>query len=331
MNYLQFTGGIALTAAVTFAARELIQLPVFNILGAMIVAVIAGMGLRALWGSAAVPVQPGISFTAQYILRAGIVLMGLRLNIHDIWAAGWQTMALDISVVILTIGFIYSLGRRYMVEKKLSTLLAVGTGVCGAAAIGAIAPIIKAKEEDVAVSVAIVALLGTVFTVSYIALLPLLGMTPHAFGTFAGSTLHELGHVIAAAEPNGTESGEMAILVKLGRVAMLTPVAFVLNWLYTSGRREQAKEQSASLPVPLFLIGFLAAAGVNTFGLVPAEFKGILIGASSFLLTMAMAAMGLNVNWSAFVRVGRNPVLVCLTGSVLLSVYGLTMIRIAGF
>lgn len=325
-----FFGGIALAAVIALGSRYATQYPVLSVLGAMVIAVILGMIVRALWGGSAMPMQPGVSFTAKYLLRAGIVLMGLRLNLQDIWHAGWQTIALDMSVVVLTIGLISYLGRRYTVEKKLTTLLAVGTGVCGAAAIGAIAPIIKAKEEDVAVSVAIVALLGTAFTVLYITLLPVLDLTPQAYGVFAGSTLHELGHVIAAAEPDGTDSGEMAILVKLGRVAMLTPVAFVLSWAY-SRRKASTASAPAQLPVPLFLIGFLATAAANTFSLLPDGLVRLLIPASTFLLTMAMAAMGLNVNWPAFVRVGHNPVLVCLMGSVLLSAYGLTMIRFMGF
>jgi uncharacterized integral membrane protein (TIGR00698 family) len=328
MDYKKTGGGIAVTIGITLVARYLIQFPVLRVLGAMVVAVIAGMLIKACWGAAQLPVQRGVSFTARYILRAGIVLMGLRLNLLDIWDAGWQTMALDLSVVLLTISVIYLLGRKYTVGKKLTILIAVGTGVCGAAAIGAIAPIIKAKEEDVALSVGIIALLGTVFAVSYIALLPFLGLSPHAFGVFAGSTLHELGHVIAAAEPDGPDSGEMAILVKLGRVAMLTPVAFFFNWFFNIHKTNESP--ATSLPVPLFLIGFLAAAAVNTFSLLPAEFVKLLISSSGFMLTMAMAAMGLNVNWSSLISVGYHPALICLAGSILLSVYGLTVIRLMG-
>lgn len=203
MNYTRLFPGIALAVALAAIARQFAKLPILSVLGAMIIAIFLGIMLRAIAPFLLKQCQEGIGFSAKYLLRLGIVLMGLRLDLNDIIAAGWQTLALDLFAVIFTISVIQVLGRRFTVEKKLTTLLAVGTGVCGAAAIGAIAPLIRAKDEDVAVSVAIIALLGTVFSVSYIALLPLLGLNPHEFGTFAGATLHELAHVIAAAEPDG--------------------------------------------------------------------------------------------------------------------------------
>lgn len=328
MKRNSLAGGIILAAALALAARFASKLPVLSIFGAMIVAILLGMAFRKCWEASVVPFQAGIGFTSKYILRLGIILMGLRLNLNDILTAGWQTMALDLSIVLFALAVIHLLGRRYTVENKLTTLIAVGTGVCGAAAIGAIAPVIRAKDEEVAVSVAIIALLGTVFSIGYIALTPLLGMSEQAYGTFAGSTLHELAHVIAAAEPDGAATGETAILVKLGRVALLAPVAMVLGWYYN--RHKKTVAAAGNFPVPWFLFGFLAAALVNTFGLLPDGFTAALVTASTFLLTMAMAAMGLNVNWAAFTRVGRSPAMICLIGSALLSLYGLTVIRWMG-
>lgn len=325
MNYARLFPGIALTIALAAIARQFAKLPILSVLGAMIIAIFLGIMLRALVPDTIRHCQAGVSFTAKYLLRLGIILMGLRLDLNDIIAAGWETIALDLFAVVFTISIIHLLGRKFTVEKKLTTLLAVGTGVCGAAAIGAIAPLIRAKDEDVAVSVAIIALLGTVFSVAYIALLPMLGLNPHDFGTFAGATLHELAHVIAAAEPDGPISGETAILVKLGRVAMLTPVAMFIGWLYS---RKQTEGAETDLPVPWFLFGFIGMALVNTIGILPDSITGSLIIASSFLIAMAMAAMGLNVNMASFARVGHNPVLICLIGSALLSISGLAIVRI---
>lgn len=325
MNYTRIFPGIVLAVTLAAIARQSAKIPILSVLGAMIVAIFLGIMLRATAPFLLKQCQEGIGFSAKYLLRLGIILMGLRLDLNDIIAAGWQTLALDLFAVIFTISVIQVLGRRFTVESKLTTLLAVGTGVCGAAAIGAIAPLIRAKDEDVAVSVAIIALLGTAFSVCYIALLPMLGLNPHEFGTFAGATLHELAHVIAAAEPDGPISGETAILVKLGRVAMLTPVAMFIGWLYS---RKHQPGEDASLPVPWFLFGFMGMALVNTWGLMPEGLAGMLIAASSFLITMAMAAMGLNVNLASFARVGHNPVLICLIGSVLLSITGLAIVRV---
>jgi len=320
MKRIAILKGVALAAVIGLAARQLAQLPGLSILGAMVIAIIAGMVFRGFLQARVITVQPGVSFTAKYLLQIGVALMGLRLNLQDIVAAGWQTVFLDLAVIIFTIGLIHLLGERYFVRKRLTTLIAVGTGVCGAAAIGAVAPMIRAKDEDVAIAVAIIALLGTAFSISYIVLLPILGLSPYAFGTFVGSTLHEVAHVVAASDPGGAVSSDTAILVKLGRVAMVIPVAIFFGWSYK--RRSGQNGKLDPFTVPWFLFGFLACAVFNTYHLLPQSLMMSLQVISAFLLTMAMAAMGLNVNWQSFKKVGRNPVLICFIGSILLSFFG---------
>lgn len=320
----QFAIGFGLTILMTLISRLLVQLPLLNIMGAMVVAILAGIAFRAAGEKITAAGQAGVGFTAKYILRAGIILMGVRLNFTDIWAAGWQTLLLDISVIIFAISLIQFLGHRLKVTDKLAALIAVGTGVCGAAAIGGVAPMIKAKEEDVAVSVTIIALLGTLFTVLYTAILPLLGLSPYEFGTFSGSTLHELAHVIAASAADGQNSSDIAIIVKLGRVALLAPVALLFGWFYA--RREQQAVSLTRLPIPWFIFGFLLMAGCNTYHLFSSHLAALLTDASIFLLTMAMAAMGLNVKLSEFKRVGYTPIVIGLIGSALLSLWGRLLI-----
>lgn len=316
--------GIGLACAVALMSRLLIKLPVISILGAMVTAILLGMLLRAVAAKPVIAAQSGVRFSSKYILRAGIILMGVRLNFTDIVAAGWQTILLDILVIAFAISLIRYLGKKFKVQDELATLVAVGTGVCGAAAIGGVAPLIRAKEENVAVSVTIIATLGTLFTVLYTALLPVLGLSPYEFGTFSGATLHELAHVIAAASPEGQISSDIAIIVKLGRVALLAPVAILFGLLYA--RKSEQTLQVDRLPVPWFIFGFLLMAGFNTYHLFPAGLTALLSDTSLFLLTLAMAAMGLNVSFDDFKRIGFNPILITLIGSVLLSIFGRTLI-----
>lgn len=321
MSYqTKFSYGLLLTVGLAFAARTIAHFPYAGIVGPMVTAILLGIALRTVGDSVVTEGQPGISFAAQKLLRLGIILMGIRLNMADILAAGWQTILLDLLVIAFAITFIHYLGHRLGVERDLTTLVAVGTGVCGAAAIGAVAPVIKAKEEDVTVAVTIIAVLGTVFTVAYTTLAPVLGLSPQGYGTFVGSTLHEIAHVIAAAATDGQDSSSIAILVKLGRVAFLAPVTLLIGYLYA--RRGHADVKLSTLPIPWFLFGFLGMAAVNTFGLLPANLAGQAADASVFLLTMSMAAMGLNVRYSAFLRTRSQPILICFVGSVLLSLFG---------
>lgn len=319
-----YAAGLVLATLVALLARQLVTLPGLSVLGTMVTAILFGIIVRTTAEKIVLPGQAGVGFTAKYILRAGIILTGIRLNISDILAAGWQTIALDILVILFAITVITILGRRLDIEEKLVTLVAVGTGVCGAAAIGAVAPLIRAKNEDVAISVTIIATLGTLFTIIYTATLPVLAMNPHEFGIFAGSTLHELAHVIAAAAPAGPESSDTAILVKLGRVAFLAPVAMVFGWLYSKNDRQNLS--LSKLPIPWFILGFLVMAVLNTYHIFSAYAVHFLINGSMFLLTMAMGAMGLNVRLSDFKRVGHKPVIICLCGSILLSLFGRLLI-----
>lgn len=327
-NLSSMTLGCGSAVLLTLASRFLVQFPGFNVLGAMVIAILTGILLRAAGETLAVTGQAGVNFTAKYILRAGIILMGVRLNFADILAAGWQTLILDIAVILFAIPLICFLGRQFHVPEKLAALIAVGTGVCGAAAIGGVAPLIKAREDDVAASVTIIAVLGTLFTVAYTALLPILGLSPYEFGTFSGATLHELAHVIAAAAPDGQTSSDIAIIVKLGRVALLAPVAIAFGWIYV--RREQQAVTLSRLPVPWFIFGFLIMAACNTYQLFPASLVGHMSSVSIFLLTMAMAAMGMNVKLSQFKRVGYSPVGIGFIGSVLLSIFGRSLIWLLG-
>ncbi|HMM20131.1 MAG TPA: putative sulfate exporter family transporter [Selenomonadales bacterium] len=319
MQHTGFIWGIGIAVVLSFLARGFAQLPYIGMIGPMITAILLGIACRAFFGAAVAKGQAGISFTAQKLLRLGIILMGFRLNIGEIIAAGWHTLLLDILVITFALVVINRLGKKFGVAKDLATLVAVGTGICGAAAIGAVAPVIKAKEEDVTVAVTIIAVLGTVFALAYTALIPFLGLSPHGYGTFVGSTLHELAHVIAAAAPDGPDSSSVAILVKLGRVAFLVPVTLIIGYLHTRG---QAALRLSSLPVPWFLFGFLGMAAVNTLDLLSADMVRLLVDASVFFLVMAMGAMGLNVRYADFLRTRSGPVLICLIGSLLLGVFG---------
>ncbi|MZP30731.1 putative sulfate exporter family transporter [Heliobacterium undosum] len=345
MQYRWTTGGILLTALLALSAQQMVRLFPFTVFGALVSAILLGMAVRAAAGDRLVPLKPGFAFSAKVLLRLGIILMGVRLNLADIAAAGWRMLALDLSVIVFAVTVIHFLGKRLSVEERLTTLIAVGTGVCGAAAIGAAAQAVKAKDEEVAVSVTLISLLGTLFTVMYTILLPVLALSPQQYGTFVGATLHEIAHVVAAAAPAGAIGSDQAILVKLGRVILLAPVVMALDWYYRgragradggvgsggvgaadegepNGKRNDKPKDKPRLPVPWFVLGFLVMALLNTYHVFSPALTAGLVTASLFLLAMAMAGMGLNVWAGDFKRVGAAPVLMGLGGSILLSLFG---------
>jgi uncharacterized integral membrane protein (TIGR00698 family) len=193
----------------------------------------------------------------------------------------------------------------------------------------------KASDEETAIGAATVAVLGTIFTLVYTLLYPVLGLTAHGYGVFAGATLHEIAHVIAAAAPGGKEAVDLAVIVKLTRVALLVPVAVLIGiWAGRAERkakREAAKRPSwKSLPIPWFIVGFVAMSGVNTLSVIPAAWTNQAVVIAYLLIAMAMAGLGLNVDIASFRRLGLKSFAAGLIGSILLSGVGFTLVHLFG-
>lgn len=320
--------GIALTATLAVLAGRIAELPGFSIMGIMIISIMLGVVWKSVMD---VPVGAsiGITFSSKFLLRAGIILMGLRLNFSQIWEAGLSVVMIDMIVIAFTLIVMISLGKWLKVDKTLGALIAVGTAVCGAAAIVAVAPLIGAKKEQTAISVACIAILGTIGSLIFIVLYPYLGLDPYTYGVFAGSTLHELAHVIAAGVPGGDVGSETAILVKLGRVALLIPVALILGYFFRSEENSTPEKKNwRNLPIPWFIFGFLAMSLVNTLGILPDSFTKWLIATSVFLMSVAMAGLGLSINIADFKKVGRNTVVTAILGFIALAILGQVLIAV---
>ncbi|MBY0011349.1 YeiH family protein [Paenibacillus typhae] len=333
--------GLLLTLALAIGAKYLAVLPLLGVMGQLVLAILLGIILRA---AAGVPERaaPGIQFSAKKLLRAGIILLGLRLNITDIIQAGPKVLAIAVIHIVFTLITVYLLGKAMNIDRRLGILTACGTAICGAAAVAAVAPQIKADDNEIAVSAATVAVLGTIFTMVYIAAYPLLGLSEAGYGIFAGATLHEVAHVLAASAPVGQQAADLAVIVKLSRVALLAPVALGLGlWENRRLRKQTAEERkdsrnsdvkstSRSFPVPWFIGGFLVMSGVNTLGFLPGKLTADLLVLAYLLLAMAMAGLGLGIDLTTFGRLGRKPFAAGLAGSMLLSLLGYVLIHVMG-
>lgn len=309
--------GILLTFGLAMLASLIAKLPFFSILGIMILAILLG----ALWGNTlSIPTGAGagVKFSSKVLLRAGIILLGFRLNLQEIVAAGPAVFVVDVIVIAFTMMFMLFLGKAFGINKQLASLLAAGTAICGAAAIVAIAPIVKSKEEHTAIAVSCIAVLGTIGAIMYIMLFPLLPISEQEYGMLVGATLHELAHVIAAGISGGDLSADSAVLVKLGRVLLLIPVAFVISYLFNRKSHQDPAKKSRlkDFPFPWFILGFLSISLINTFSTIPNQALDILLLLSTYLLAMGMAGLGLNIKWGDFVKVGVKPVGTAVLGFV---------------
>lgn len=330
-----FAEGMALTLGIAIIAQQLAKLPMLSIMGPMVLAILFGMAVRSAMNVPAT-MSTGIAFSSKKLLRCGIILLGMRLNMSDLVQAGPKVFVLALICLIAGIALVYGFSRWLGVEKKLGFLTACGTGICGAAAVAAISPQVKATEEDTAISAATVAILGTIFTLIYTGLYSVLGLSAQGYGLLSGSTLHEIAHVLAAAAPGGKEAEDMALLVKLTRVALLVPVAILAGWWVQRSENDGNPQKASggsrwkSLPIPWFILGFLLMAGVNTLHLVSDEASRLIIQLAYLLLAMAMGGMGLQVNFSSLRKKGMKSFVAGLIGSILLSCIGFALIHLFG-
>lgn len=316
--------GTFLTLILAVVSNQIAKFPFFSVMGIMIISILLGMTWKIVMNIPA-EYSPGITFSSKYLLRLGIILMGLRLNFQQIINSGFSIILIDIIVICFTLAVIMYLGKLASVDRELTALIAVGTAVCGAAAIIAVAPLIKAKKEYVALSVACIAIIGTIGAIVYIFLYPYIELNPEQYGVLVGSTLHELAHVVAAAVPSGDIGSDSAIVVKLGRVALLIPVAILLGIMFNKKSKETKRNQKRKLkdlPVPWFIFGFLGCSLLNTFVVIPPVIIDALIILSVFFMSMAMAGLGLGINFIDFKKTGIRPIFIGVLGFIALAAIG---------
>lgn len=269
-------------------------------------------GLRTVVGGVA---RPGLSFAGKRLMRLGVVLLGLKLSVGDILGLGWATVGLVLVVVAATLTGTVWLGRRLGLPGDQPLLVATGYSICGASAICAVSEARKSEERDVATSVALVTLCGTLA----IAVLPLLqqplGLDAGEFGRWVGAGVHDVGQVVATAQTAGEYALGQAVLVKLMRIALLAPLvaAVVLSARARYGRGAAHAEAAGAQPdgaparpplVPLFVAGFLFMVAVRTTGLLPAGALDFAATVQELLLAAALFGLCSAVHLPTLARTG---------------------------
>lgn len=316
--------GMALALVLALLSTGLAKLPGLSVMGPLTIALLLGIAIRARVGlppSTAV----GIKTSARTVLRLGIVLMGARLDFRLVAAAGPKLMLLVSSLIALGLFAIPRIGRRFLVPERLGMLLAVGTSICGASAVVAAAPVVKAPQEDVTLAVALCGILGTLGVFLFMLVGPFLGLTTPQLAILAGASLHEVAQVMAAAFSWGTEAGDLGTLVKLSRVVLLAPALVVLS-VVTGGGIKSMKFTWQDPPIPYFVLGFLGMGVLASSGYMPAPVKSGLSTSSVFLMTMAMGAMGLNTPLELLKAAGARVFQAGILGFLLLCGVGYALI-----
>lgn len=256
---------------------------------------------------------PGIVFCSKRILRIGIILYGFKLTFQDITAVGLPAIIIDAIVVIVTILLGVFVGRLLKMDRSIALLTACGSAICGAAAVMGVDGAIRPKPYKTAVSVATVVIFGTLSMFLYPILYRagIFDMPADQMGIFAGSTIHEVAHVVGAGNPMGPEISDSAIIVKMIRVMMLVPVLLVIAFFVARDveNREDGSGEKTKIQVPWFAIMFLLVICFNSLDLLPASVVSFITTLDTFLLTMAMTALGAETSIEKFKKAGFKPFL----------------------
>lgn len=321
--FAAWTAGVVFTFFIALLGYWLAKLPGFDHVGQMASAIIIAVIIRQIFGYPWI-IRSGINFSSKTLLRLAIILYGLKLNINTVFQDGLSLLARDIIVIVFAIFLMMWLAKKLKADQNISLLLGVGTGVCGAAAIAAVAPIVKSKDEDTAIGVGIIALVGTIFAIAYTLLRPILPLSPVEYGIWSGMSLHELAHVALAAAPAGEDPLAMALLAKLGRVFLLVPLCLILIYFIKRKNKGERENQTGKITFPWFLLGFILMSIFGSYVLgthipVQQEFMDRISQLTTWCLTAAMVGLGLNVSLHDLRQKALRPLAAMLITSVCLS------------
>lgn len=283
----------------------------------MLFALLLGMALNFLAVDG--PCKAGIEFTARTVLRLGVALLGMRITLDQIASLGWKPVALVITLVVVTILVSVVVAKALGFSRLFGMLTGGATAICGASAALALAaalPQHPRKEHATLFTVIGVSALSTLAMILYPMIAQWLHLSPAHAGVFLGATIHDVAQVVGAGYSMSTETGDIATVVKLMRVAMLLPV-IVCAAVIT---RRQGLEAGGQRPplLPWFAVGFLLLACVNSTGWVPAVVQGGINDLSRGCLVVAISALGMKTQLKALASVGVKPIALMVGESVFL-------------
>lgn len=286
---------------------KLVGGPVFGILFGLII---------AFWKRPKV-LESGIKFSSKKILQYAIILLGFGMNINQVLSVGSQSIL--VIVCTLTAAFLtaWLVGKALKLPGKTTTLIGVGTAICGGSAIAATAPVIDADDQDVAYAISTIFLFNIIACFIFPPLGRLMGMSDTGFGMWAGTAINDTSSVTAAAGSFSDAAYQFATVVKLTRTLMIIPITLVLALVTSKKKKAQGQQGGGSFNFvkifPWFILGFIAASVICSLNLIPADVSSFLNQLSKFGIVVAMVAIGLNTNIKQLVSNGMRPIVLGLS------------------
>lgn len=307
--------GLVLIAAIACASEYLATLSVINTLGlsALTIAIVLGIVIgNTFFGKISTYTDTGVDFSKNNLLRLGIIFYGFRITFQQVSSVGLEGLFTAIIMVASTFTLALFLGAKlFKLDKQTVMLIGAGSSICGAAAVMAAEPVVKGQAHKVSVAVATVVVFGTMAMFLYPLLFPYLHLSEQAYGVFAGSTIHEVAQVVVAGNAISPKAASAAVIEKMLRVMLLAPFLMVLSF----GLSKKGKNANKTkITIPWFAIFFILVVLFNSLISLPSQMITLINGLDTFLLTMAMAALGVRTSLGAIRQAGAKPLL--LAGSL---------------
>lgn len=295
----------------------------FPIIGGAVIAIIAGM-IIAIFMKEKGSLEEGIKFTSKKILQWAVILLGFGMNLSVVLETGKQSLPIILCTITTSLVIAFILHKVMNIPSKISTLVGVGSSICGGSAIAATAPVIDADDEEVAQAISVIFFFNVLAAIFFPTFGKLLGFdtaSGNAFGVFAGTAINDTSSVTAAAATwdsmwnLGAATLDKAVTVKLTRTLAIIPITLALAFLRT--RQEEKTDHASGQSVkfkdifPFFILYFIGASVITTLALnagVPSSVFAPIKELSKFFIILAMAAIGLNTDLIKLIRTGGKPI-----------------------
>lgn len=320
--------GFILALIIATVAKIIENLLPIHIIGASVIALFLGMIINHFFKPDFL--NPGIKFTSKRVLKFAIILLGASLSVNVILNVGKLSLMVMIFTLLTCFGGGYFIGKALKLNWKLSNLISAGTGICGGSAIAAIAPVIDAKDSDIAYAMSATFL----FDMAMILLFPImgrmLGLTDMAYGLWAGTAVNDTSSVVAAGYAFSEGAGDFATMVKLTRTLSIIPTVLIFSFINLRIKRKEIKDATANKVnilklFPWFIVGFLVMAAINSLGFIPSDVSALTKDISKFLMIAALGAIGLNTSFKDMKKSGINPMIHGFIISALVVVVAITV------
>ena len=286
----------------------------FEVVGGPVFAILIGMVIALFWKNQGAA-KSGITYTSKKILQLAVVLLGFGMNLSSVLKVGGQSLPIIVSTIATSLIVSFVLYKAMRMDANISTLIGVGSSICGGSAIAATAPVIGADDEEIAQAISVIFLFNVIAALIFPTLGGVLGLSNEGFGLFAGTAVNDTSSVTAAASAwdgmhPGANTLDTAAIVKMTRTLAIIPITLVLALRRARKAGEAADGARVDLKkiFPWFVLLFLLASVITTVVPIPAGVVSFLKEASKFFIVMAMVAIGLNTDLVKLVKTGGKPI-----------------------